>query len=190
MQTLLLLYHASHSQRYLAVQRLDCELQGRNFYTANILPAGELPNLRNLLNVVHTAQVKQGLRVASEPMMPSFALWHGLKISQPPQPWFLTPPHGRIEKIDEILNGGPPSTEHGGYSHGTSSYNVRVLDDFNWQTQQNWWWRSKMPDKIMKTWLGIEPVDEGNVPYPLSVVEGKVYAPNMALHPFKTNHIV
>jgi hypothetical protein len=47
-----------------------------------------------------------------------------------------------------------------------------------------------MPQTVMKMWLGIEPVNGTKVPYPLTVVGGKVYAPNMALHPFKTNHIV
>lgn len=143
----------------------------------------------NLLNAVHTAQVKQGLRLASESTMPSFALWHGFKISQPPQPWYLTPPHDDISKIDEILNGGQPKAEHKGFSHGTSSYNVRVLDDFNRQTQQNWWWRSKMPNDIMNTWTGKTPAKEERLPYPLVMVDGKVYAPNMALHPFKTNRL-
>lgn len=68
-----------------------------NFVNGNSTPRIFCPQASsriswNLLNVVHTAQVKQGLRIASESTMPSFALWHGLKLTQPPQPWFLAPP--------------------------------------------------------------------------------------------------
>lgn len=136
-----------------------------NFKSGNANPKVFCPHASsriswNLLNVVHTTQVEQGLHIASESIMPLFALWHGLKLSQPRQPWFLTPLQGNITKKDDVLNGGPASAENSGYSHGTTSYNGRVLDEFNWQNEQNWWWRSGMPDKIMKTWLGIDPVDK------------------------------
>ena len=143
----------------------------------------------NLLNVIHTAQVERGLRIASESTAPSFALWHGLKLSQPPQPWFLMPPHVDVHKVDDILNGGLPSAEHDGFAYGTNSYDRRVLDDFNEHTDQNWWWRSNMPTGIMKAWLGIDRVAGDSLPYPLVEEGGEIYAPNMALHPFKTNHL-
>ena len=143
----------------------------------------------NLLNVIHTAQVEKGLRIASESTAPSYALWHGLKLCQPPQPWFLNPPHDEIHQIDDILNGGPPSAEHKGFAYGINSYDIRVLDDFNARTQQNWWWRSKMPGDVMRAWLSGDHPAGSPLPYPLVEEDGKIYAPNMALHPFKTNHL-
>ena len=38
----------------------------------------------NILNIIHTAQVEKRLCLPSEATLPSFGLWHGLKISFPP----------------------------------------------------------------------------------------------------------
>jgi len=47
-----------------------------------------------------------------------------------------------------------------------------------------WNWSTGVPEAIWRAWTGLEPVgDELGVL--LSVVDGKVYAPNMAIHPVK-----
>ena len=144
----------------------------------------------NLLNAVHTAQVEQGLRLPSEATMPSFALWHGLKISLPPAPWFINPRQD-ARHMDEIINGGPPSEERRGWAQGTAKLNGTVKDEF-YTMHPTWRWSSLFPGQIMDHWLMKAEEDmkpeyaEGGVPYLLEEFDGKLYAPNVALHPIKT----
>jgi len=142
----------------------------------------------NLLNAVHAAQVEQGLAIPSESTMPSFALWHGLKLSYPPQPWFLDPRED-AQAMDDVINGGPPRPECSGFAFGTSSQDDAALDHLNWNTQQSWWWRSDLPKQVMDNWLrpDLATSDIPKLPYLLQWHDGQVYAPNLALHPFKTN---
>jgi Protein of unknown function (DUF3405) len=145
-----------------------------------------------LLNAVHNAQRDKGLYVPSEGTMASFALWHGLKYSHPPQPWYIyTRDDIRQDaaSIDEIVNGGPPQSTYLGFSFGTNSYDKEVLDHYNWRTEQSWHWRSQLPSDIMGKWLGHDqgPWQDTNLADILVEKDGQVYAPAIWLHPYKTN---
>jgi hypothetical protein len=142
----------------------------------------------NLLNAVHTAQIEQGLRLGAEATMPSFALWHGFKLSHPPQPWFVDGQQD-VHEMDRIVNGGPPQSNYSGFAYGTNSYDPAVLNRFNGDFQQNWWFRSDLPDQLMNAWLGNSrrPDDGKGIPDMLRWHEGQIYAPVVALHPVKTN---
>ena len=145
-----------------------------------------------LLNAVHTALIEQGLYIPSEATMPSFVLWHGLKYSQPPQPWFIQAREDIPQdaaSIDEIVNGSPPQATYGGFAFGSNSYDEQVLDHYNWHTEQSWHWRSQLPSDIMNKWLGDDraPMDGTKLADILYEQDGHIYAPNIWLHPYKTN---
>ena len=143
----------------------------------------------NLLNVIHTAQVTQGLELPSEATLVSFAVWHGLKISCPPQPVFMDPPQDPWY-IDQLLNGGPPRSENEGFSRGSITYNRTAFDEFFFAVQPTLRWSSAFPSQIRDAWLGgVTTAADGDqeLPSMLRMHEGKVFAPNMALHPVKTN---
>ena len=64
---------------------------------------------RQLLMAVHAAQSQLGLAVPSEATLPSFALWHGLKLSFPPIPYFQRADQRLAPRPAEIFfNGGAP----------------------------------------------------------------------------------
>ena len=143
---------------------------------------------RQLLDVVHTAQKEQGLSIASEATMASFAMWHGLKISYPPQPWFIDPP-GDAHALDDMLNGGPPKTNYSGFSFGAISYDEAALHRFQRYANPSWYWRSDLPKTMMNYWLDPKsPIsDDIKLPDTLRRHNGQIYVINMALHPVKTN---
>ena len=145
-----------------------------------------------LLNAVHKAQVEKGLYIPSEATMPSFALWHGLKLSQPPQPWIILAREDILQDahaIDKIVNGGPPQSTYRGFAFGTNSHNEEVLDHYNWRTEQSWHWRSNLPSNLLDTWLGYkrDPIEGSALENILQVQGDRIYAPVIWLHPYKTN---
>lgn len=148
---------------------------------------------RLLLHLIHTAQMDQGLGVPSEATAPSFAWWHGLKISYPPVPFFMK--HDRpVGEMEMLFNGGP--VEDSG--KGDALYNP--IDHWDVANDGNWHWGGVWPREIMNAWLGLahagneeEGASEGNdeeksLPWILRRDnEGRVWAPALALHPVKTN---
>ncbi|KAK4096023.1 hypothetical protein N658DRAFT_528044 [Parathielavia hyrcaniae] len=152
---------------------------------------------RTLLLAVHHAQAVQGLAMHSEATLSSFALWHRLKLVAPPQPIYQDPQYPR-DKMNEIFNGPRAVKAHRGQDMlglagiATGAATIRQTDyEYITTTSASFWWTSKFPDRIYDAWLGrgSQGGDGGrDVTYVLWRSEdGKVYAPNMMLHPVKTN---
>jgi hypothetical protein len=149
-------------------------------------PTAIMRGSRQLLLAIHDAQANQGLAVPSEATLPSFALWHGLKLSYPPWPWYSN--LRRDEKfMDEFFNGGLPGTHSDGWAHGEGFYNQLNHQDLT--AGSTWWWYSEFPDQIMQWWFqrtGNTDADDGEeMPFILKVHNGEVWAPNIAIHPAK-----
>ncbi len=142
----------------------------------------------NLLNIIHTAQVEKGLRLPSEATLPSYVLWHGLKISFPPQPWFLNPPQHDFQAMNELLNGGSPRSDRDGMSRSSAAYDQTAWDEW-YQIHPTWRWASDFPREIIDAWLNPVATDTAGyrLPHMLRRHDGQVFAPAMALHPVKTN---
>ena len=145
---------------------------------------------RALLISTHEAQHERGLAIPSESMFPSFALWHGLKLSFPPQPSYLHKWQESSPFFDETSRnpadwrrpeevpwfGYDPETSPDGIGHG----NPQSVADAG----LTWWWASDYPRKVMDVWLRRDNSPEGR-PDMLRVVDGEIYAPNIAMHPYK-----
>ncbi|ODA81085.1 hypothetical protein RJ55_04048 [Drechmeria coniospora] len=147
---------------------------------------------RPLLLAVHQAQHDLGLELPSEATLPTWALWHGLKLSRPPQPAYMRPHEAERKDFGDDdtrdparwLNttttpwfGHNPANSTDGMSHANpQSFADRGL---------TWWWVSEWPRNIMDVWLAGSTDDE-KMPGMLQVRDGKVYVPNLAMHPAKT----
>lgn len=135
---------------------------------------------RTLLLAVHEAQLTKGMRVPSEATLPSFALWHGLKMSYPPHPLFMREQGEADEgegRVAEWHRGGP-----GNSSDGLGPRDKRhPLGD-----GLSWWWESKWPRQVLDAWFDTGENKEGEMPWLLVRSGGEVYAPNVAMHPVKT----
>ncbi|KAL1303234.1 hypothetical protein AAFC00_006649 [Neodothiora populina] len=137
----------------------------------------------NLLNAIHHAQSQQDLRVHSEATLPSFALWHGLKVVGLPIPVFMDPLRDRAE-MEFVLNGGGLDRFDDGIAMGPSRYRGESLGFFI--RGLSWDWVSPMPDRMMLYWKGEKEVDD-DMPGFMAVVDGEVLVPGMLIHPRKTN---
>jgi predicted small lipoprotein YifL len=148
-----------------------------------------------LLRAVHAAQTEQGLCVPSEATLPSFALWHGLKMSYPPQPWWQNPRRETAEMF-RFFNGGWPSRENDGMAYGEAMYNAKWHYDIT--NSATWWWASEFPGQVFEAWYDGNGGNEGRggekggagkkeaeLPYILRKQRGKTWAPNVAIHPVK-----
>jgi len=135
----------------------------------------------NLLNAIHYSQKTKGLRVPTEATLASFALWNGFKLSHPPQVWWQNPQRDVIE-MDEFFNGGPPRPGRS-RAHGDGVYKQGGKDHITMTA--SFWWSSAFPRVIFSAWMGES--EDKELPYLLREHEGQVWAPNMALHPVKTN---
>jgi hypothetical protein len=151
----------------------------------------------NLLTAMHHAQAEKGLALPSEASAVSFALYHGLKISFPPLPWFHHPQADRevgVEELDRLYNGGSfvqNAETNNGLSHGQALYDPNgVYELFNGKT---WWWVPGYPGRIMRSWLkqDVQKVEDpkGEMAGVLRVVDGEVWAPSLALHPVKPDDL-
>jgi hypothetical protein len=136
----------------------------------------------NLLNAIHKSQAVDALRVPSEATLPSWALWHGLKMILAPQPYYHDPEHD-IWEMDEFWNGGPIGSQDDGMAYGLGMYNWTGHGEI--VTSTTWVWASEFPSKIMDSWLDDNVGAE--LPYVMRTHDGHVMAPNLALHPRKTN---
>ncbi|CAH0019110.1 unnamed protein product [Clonostachys rhizophaga] len=155
---------------------------------------------RPLLLAVHNAQHTRGLSVPSEAVLPSFALWHGLKLSYPPQPVYM---HAYDEELAKTQSddeneetsrlktnwrhpeklpfvGYHPKDSPDGLSHANpQSFANRGL---------TWWWASEYPRNIMDVWLygNVNNGTTEDLPGMLATERGQVFAPNFVMHPVKT----
>ncbi|KJZ73997.1 hypothetical protein HIM_06665 [Hirsutella minnesotensis 3608] len=147
---------------------------------------------RPLLLSIHQAQHDKGLNIPSEAVLPTWALWLGLKLSYPPQPAYMRPHEAQFEDLRDDWTRDPTrwlnttvtpwfgnKTEHSpdGLSHG----NPQSVADRG----LTWWWTADYPRKIMDVWLAGDAKDP-KMPGMLAARNGKVYVPNMAMHPVKT----
>jgi len=130
---------------------------------------------RALLFVIHEAQLDHGIRVPSEATPPSFALWHGLKLSFPQHPVFWKV-HDDFNYQLEWWKGGPSNSSNG--VGPDSLEHPRGIG-------LTFWWETDWPRRIYDAWQG-RPLEEGIAfPWLLAKHDGKVYAPNMMVHPMK-----
>lgn len=157
---------------------------------------------RKILRAIHAAQYTRGLSIPSEATLPTWACWLGLKLSYPPQPVYMhrrgvtnpdndseAPPEGETDETSrfEVLPrrgpegrpffGDTPQKSADGLAHGNpQAFGDRGL---------TYWWTSDYPRRIMDAWLGKNVVGSEELPTVLVASEGKVYAPNFAMHPVK-----
>lgn len=157
---------------------------------------------RALLEAAHVGQRELGLRLHSEATLPTFALWHGLKIVQVPHPKFSFPERD-VDELDMIYNGGKPTDFKDGIAHGAAPYRAGAVRwyarprTFDWASsliEPVWrYWKNEDSKRVSHRHLtGRALSTNGHVPDQLpsflKEVDGEVYAPNFMLHPRKTNH--
>jgi hypothetical protein len=149
---------------------------------------------RTLLLAVHHAQATQALAIHSEATLSSFALWHGLKLVSSPHPMYQDP-QWPADKMNEVFNGPGAVESHReqgmvGMAKGNAIYRGSPYDYIT--KSGSFWWSSPFPDRIYNAWMFRDGAGQnGKVPYVLWKSEdGSVYAPNMMLHPVKTNQNV
>ena len=147
---------------------------------------------RSLLLSVHESQHDKGLSLPSEAVLPSWALWHGLKLSYPPQPAYMRPTEPGSSEFEDEWSRDPNQwlnkTATPWFGNTTDS-SIDGLSHGNPQSFANrgmtWWWAADYPRQIMDAWLSVNPKGD-NMPEMLAVHDGEVYIPNMAMHPVKT----
>ncbi|KEQ64519.1 uncharacterized protein M437DRAFT_64171 [Aureobasidium melanogenum CBS 110374] len=126
---------------------------------------------------------RQERRIPSETTLPSFVLWHGLKLFGLPLPIFQDPERNRVE-LNFVLNGRDMEQFPDGFANGP--VNTREAPFGFFVRGKSFDWVSPMPDRTMASWKGEEPPDD-NMPKVLVERDGKIYAPAMFMHPRKTN---
>ncbi|EAL91513.1 DUF3405 domain-containing protein [Aspergillus fumigatus Af293] len=124
---------------------------------------------KTLMDAIHSAQVGQGIGLASEMTAPSFALWHGLKAVQVPHPIYSdgkwTP-----KELNRIVNKGSPEKMNGGpdsiwnWNHEYDHILFRTSYMFNTQTAED----------LYRRWLGyvVDPHQYTDGSYTLRDVTG------------------
>ncbi|KEQ70751.1 hypothetical protein M436DRAFT_33990, partial [Aureobasidium namibiae CBS 147.97] len=137
----------------------------------------------NLLNAVHHAQAHSGMAIPSEATLPSFALWHGLKISGIPLPVYQWPGRDRHE-MEFALNGGGLNAFPDGIANGPARYRGSSMGFFT--NGMSWQWWTTLPEDLANPWY-INEVDNPILPDMLLNEGGNLYAPNLLIHPRKTN---
>jgi len=129
---------------------------------------------RNLLFVIHQAQLEQGIYVPSEATLPTFALWHGLKLSFPQHPVFHREKDD-FEMKPQWWRGGPQKSSTGlGPDEPSHPRGLGLT----------FWWESDWPREIFSHFMGVAPKGEPR-PWLLYDLDGKIWAPNVVLHPVK-----
>ncbi|KAM4058876.1 biotin synthase-like protein [Hirsutella rhossiliensis] len=170
-------------------------------YTEGLLAGGETPRWycppaiervsRTMLMLTHQAQHDDGLSVPSEAVFPTWAMWHGLKLSYPPQPAYMRPRDPGVGDGEETSRnpdnwrhpertpwfGQTPDRSRDGMSHA----NPQSLAD----SGLTWWWTSEWPREIMDVWLEGDTSADA-MPGVLAMEDGEVYVPNFAMHPVKS----
>jgi hypothetical protein len=138
-------------------------------------PPAIMRSSRSLLLAIHEAQLDRALRVPSEATPPSFALWHGLKISFPQHPVYWKA-RDDFPIQEQWWKGGP--------ANSSSGMGSDILDHPR-GLGLTYWWESGWPRQMYDAWQGIE-LEEG-IPFPwiMTKQNDKVYMPNMMVHPVK-----
>lgn len=131
---------------------------------------------RALMLVAHEAQVRRAVRVPSEATPVSFALWHGLKMSFPQGPVFY-----RRERDAEYEAGWWRGGPEAGRKDGGVGPEV---DEHPSGDGLSFWWGGDWPRKVFDAWQGEEEKGE-EWPWVVRREGGRVWAPNMMVHPMK-----
>ncbi|KAH6623108.1 hypothetical protein F5144DRAFT_496876 [Chaetomium tenue] len=133
---------------------------------------------RNLYLAIHQAQMEQGVRIPSEATLPSFALWHGLKLAFPQHPVFHRDKDNH-ENRRGWWRGGPRASSTGLGPDDAAHPNGRGL---------TFWWESTWAKNVFNEWYGRKL--DGNKPRAWIIKEwdDELWLPNMMLHPVK--HVV
>lgn len=137
----------------------------------------------NLLNAVHHAQAHAGMRIPSEATLPSFALWHGLKISGIPLPVYQWPGRDRHE-MEFALNGGGIAAFPDAIANGPARYRGGSVGFFT--NGMSWQWWTTLPEDLANPWY-VDEIENPILPDMLLNEGGHLYAPNIIIHPRKTN---
>lgn len=130
---------------------------------------------RTILLAIHHAQLELGIRIPSEATLPSFALWHGLKLSFP-QPPVYHRDKDDIEHRREWWRGGPRASSTG--LGPDSMEHPRGLG-------LTFWWESDWSKQVFYEWYGIKLDKDAPRPWILGDWDGELWAPNIMLHPVK-----
>ncbi|KAK4641452.1 hypothetical protein QC761_501780 [Podospora bellae-mahoneyi] len=138
-------------------------------------PPAIMRGSRTLLLAIHQAQVEQGIRVPSEATLPSFALWHGLKLSFPQHPVFHRD-NGDDKMQDEWWRGGPRASKSGNGPDNLDHPRGMGL---------TFWWESDFPRQIFSAWTGRKLEEGVDFPWLLHQQDGQIFAPNIIMHPMK-----
>jgi hypothetical protein len=137
----------------------------------------------NLLNAIHQLSQDKTGEYLRETTLPSFALWHGLKLVSLPLPNFQDPERNRDE-LNFVLNGGDMGQFPDGFANGP--VNTRGASIGFFVRGRSFDWVSPMPDRTMAYWKGEKPPDD-DMPKVLVERDVKIYAPAMFMHPRKAN---
>ncbi|KAK4554400.1 hypothetical protein LTR86_008608 [Recurvomyces mirabilis] len=147
-----------------------------------------------LLEAIHIAQHEDGVAVPSEATLPTFALWHGLKVVQAPMPLFQDPERD-IHELNFVMNGGIPRDFHDGIANGPAAYKAHAVNFFTARTTFNWY--SPLCNLVFEHWIygskaedDLRPVPSDAMPAFMREINGKIYAPSFILHPRKTNDFI
>ncbi|KAK4120618.1 hypothetical protein N657DRAFT_665986 [Parathielavia appendiculata] len=130
---------------------------------------------RSLLLVIHQAQLESGIRVPSEATLPSFALWHGLKLSFPQHPVFHQD-QNNVGERRKWWRGGPKASSTG-LGHDDSDHPRGVGLTF--------WWESDWAKHVFYEWMEKKLDEDQPRPWILNDWDGKLFVPNIVLHPVK-----
>lgn len=154
----------------------------------------------HLLNAVHDAQRLKGLALPGESTMPSFAMYHALKVSFPPMPLYGANSHhfgkGEYPTIDFWANGGPPRIENWGTGRGQAIYGPEFLPKRPGKQKPTpfmgttYRFNAHYPQQLWDAWMHGDPrsydIVTGKAPS-LKVWNDQVWIPNLMMHPVKTN---
>ncbi|KAL2266785.1 hypothetical protein VTJ83DRAFT_6137 [Remersonia thermophila] len=138
-------------------------------------PPAIMRGSRALLLAIHHAQLELGIRVPSEATLPSFALWHGLKLSFPQHPVYH-------RDKDDVSNrrawwrGGPRASSTG--LGPDSMDHPRGLG-------LTFWWESEWAKEVFYEWFGKKMDAKAPRAWILGDWDGELWAPNMMLHQVK-----
>jgi len=130
---------------------------------------------RALLLAIHQAQLQYGIRVPSEATLPSFALWHGLKLSFPQHPVFHRD-MGDDENRRGWWRGGPKASSTGLGPDNSAHPKGDGL---------TFWWESKWAKHVFNEWMGRKLDEKEPRPWIINEWDGSLWLPNMILHPVK-----
>ncbi|KAL2151029.1 hypothetical protein VTH82DRAFT_6127 [Thermothelomyces myriococcoides] len=130
---------------------------------------------RALLLAIHQAQHELGIRIPSESTLPSFALWHGLKLSFPQHPVFHRDKDD-VENRRGWWRGGPLASPTGlGPENNDHPRGFGLT----------FWWESKWSKHVFNEWYGRKLNKDEPRPWLIKEWDGKLWLPTMMIHPVK-----